>query len=74
MEQRKRSILKSISWRIFSFMLTIIIIYAYTRNIRQALGVGAGIDLVKMILYYVHERLWNKVQFGRKLKQQDYQI
>jgi uncharacterized membrane protein len=74
MEQRKRSILKSISWRIFSFMLTIIIIYAYTGNIKQALGVGAGIDLVKMILYYMHERLWNKVHFGRKLKRQDYQI
>jgi len=73
MEHPKRSLLKSISWRLFSFCLTIAIIYAYTKNIKQSLGVGAGIDLVKMVLYYIHERLWNKVKFGR-LKQQDYQI
>jgi len=73
MEHPKRSLLKSLSWRLFSFMLTIIIIYAYTKNVKQAVGVGAGIDLVKMGLYYIHERLWNKVEFGRQ-KAQDYQI
>jgi len=73
MEHRKRSLLKSVSWRLFSFCLTILIIYAYTKNIKQSLGVGAGIDFIKMILYYVHERLWNKVKFGRQ-KEQDYQI
>lgn len=73
MEHHKRSIAKSITWRIFSFMLTIIIIYAYTKNVRQAIGVGAGIDIIKMVLYYFHERLWNKVRFGRE-KSGDYQI
>lgn len=73
MEHRKRSLLKTISWRVFSFFLTIIIIYAYTRNIRQSIGVGAGIDIVKMFLYYLHERIWNRVKFGRA-KPQDYQI
>ncbi len=73
MEHRKRSLLKTISWRIFSFFLTIIIIYAYTKNIKQSIGVGAGIDIVKMFLYYLHERIWNKVKFGRA-KPQDYQI
>ena len=73
MEHPKRSLLKAVSWRVFSFFLTIIIIYAYTRKIGQAIGVGAGIDIVKMVLYYIHERLWNKVKFGR-IKQDDYQI
>ena len=73
MEHRKRSLLKTVSWRIFSFFLTITIIYAYTKNIKQAIGVGAGIDIVKMVLYYMHERIWNKIKFGR-VKPQDYQI
>lgn len=73
MEHPKRSFFKALSWRIFSFCLTVIIIFAYTRNIKQAIGVGAGIDIVKMALYYLHERLWNKTDFGRK-KTQDYQI
>jgi len=73
MDHPKRSLAKSLTWRIFSFMLTVLIIYVYTKNIRQAIGVGAGIDIVKMVLYYMHERLWNKVHFGRK-KVTDYQI
>jgi len=73
MDHPKRSICKSLSWRIFSFFLTIIIIFAYTKNIKQAIGVGAGIDILKMVLYYFHERLWNKVNYGRH-KPQDYQI
>ncbi|MEI6831911.1 MAG: DUF2061 domain-containing protein [Candidatus Omnitrophota bacterium] len=73
MDHRKRSICKTLSWRIFSFCLTIVIIYAYTKNIKQAIGVGAGIDFIKMILYYFHERIWNKVDFGRH-KSRDYQI
>ena len=73
MDHPKRSIVKSLTWRLFSFFLTVLIIYAYTKNIKQAIGVGAGIDIVKMILYYMHERLWNKVKFGRK-DISDYQI
>jgi uncharacterized membrane protein len=73
MEHHKRSIAKSITWRLFSFVLTVIIIFVYTKNIKQALGVGAGIDLTKLALYYFHERLWNKVHFGRQ-KAGDYQI
>ena len=73
MEHPKRSIVKSLTWRLFSFFLTVAIIYAYTKNIKQAVGVGAGIDIVKMVLYYMHERLWNKITFGRQ-KSTDYQI
>lgn len=73
MEHHKRSIAKSVTWRLFSFMLTVIIIFAYTKNIKQAISVGAGIDIVKMFLYYIHERLWNKSHFGRH-KGEDYQI
>ena len=73
MEHHKRSIAKSITWRLFSFVLTVIIILAYTKNIGQALGVGAGIDLTKLVLYYFHERLWNKVHYGRH-KPGDYEI
>ena len=73
MEHPKRSLAKAVSWRLFSFIMTVTIIYLYTKNIKQAIGVGAGIDIVKTVLYYLHERLWNKVSFGRH-KVEDYQI
>lgn len=73
MEHPRRSIVKSITWRVFSFLMTMGIIFAYTRNIRQAIGVGAGIDIVKLCLYYAHERLWNRLKYGRQ-QPGDYQI
>ena len=72
-EHPKRSIVKALSWRIFCFFLTISIVYAYTRNIKQSIGVGVGVDGVKLILYYIHERIWNRFHFGRQ-KPSDYQI
>ncbi len=72
MDHPKRSLLKAVSWRFFGCISTIVIIYFYTRDIKEAVKVGVGIDLIKMLLYYLHERFWNKVRFGRA--KQDYQI
>ncbi|MFA5039597.1 MAG: DUF2061 domain-containing protein [Candidatus Omnitrophota bacterium] len=71
-EQPKRSIMKAVSWRFFGCISTIVIVYIYTQDAGQALKVGVGVDAVKIVFYYIHERLWDKVKFGRK--KQDYQI
>lgn len=65
-ERFSRSLLKSISWRIVGTLDTIIISYLITGELAFALSIG-GIELVtKMILYVVHERVWNKINWGRK--------
>lgn len=65
-ERFSRSLLKSISWRIVGTLDTIIISYLITGKLAFALSIG-GIELVtKMILYVVHERVWNKINWGRK--------
>ena len=61
-----RSVLKSMSWRIIGTLDTIIISYIITGELSFALSIG-GIELVtKMMLYVAHERLWNKVNWGKK--------
>ena len=61
-----RSLLKSMSWRIIGTLDTIIISYVITGEISFALSIG-GIELVtKMMFYVAHERLWNKVKWGKK--------
>jgi len=61
-----RSLLKSVSWRIIGTLDTIVISYIITGKLAFALSIG-GIELVtKMILYVVHERVWNKIKWGRK--------
>lgn len=61
-----RSFIKSLSWRLLGTIDTIIISYFIIGNFSSALSIG-GIELVtKMFLYVFHERLWNKIEWGRK--------
>ncbi|NER16167.1 DUF2061 domain-containing protein [Spongiivirga citrea] len=58
----KISLLKTISWRIIGTLDTMIISYLLTGDMKIAFGIG-GIEVVsKMVLYYFHERIWNKVK------------
>lgn len=60
----KRHIAKTISWRIVGTLDTIIIGWIITGNPYTGLKIG-GIEVVtKMFLYYFHERIWYKVNFG----------
>ena len=61
-----RSLAKAISWRFFGNLISFIIIFGLTHNGKLALA-ASGIELVvKIILYYYHERVWDKIQWGRK--------
>lgn len=61
-----RSLIKSITYRISGSILTIIITYTATDEIAVALSVGVFDVFLKIIFYYLHERLWDKIQWGTK--------
>ena len=56
-----KSVYKTISWRIVASITTVILVYIFTGEIKLAFSVGVIEVIVKMILYYLHERAWNKV-------------
>ena len=63
---KKRSALKAITWRIIGTIDTFVISWAITKKPITA-GAIAGFEvLTKTILYYFHERGWNRIQWGRK--------
>ncbi len=65
-ESKRRSIFKTISWRFWATLTTAILVYIFTGKIEIALAIG-GIEIViKMILYFIHERAWNNVNYGKK--------
>ena len=64
-ENKSRSIGKSISWRILATCDTILISYVITGSLAIAATIGSIEVLTKMVLYYFHERAWNKFAFGR---------
>ena len=62
-ENKSRSIGKSISWRILASCDTILISYLITGSIAIAATIGSIEVMTKMVLYYFHERAWNKFTF-----------
>ena len=61
-----RSIMKAVSYRLLAAITTTTIVFAFTRKIALSLGVGAVEAVAKVICYYIHERMWSFVSFGRK--------
>ncbi len=74
-ERKSRSIVKTISWRAVGTVDTVFISWLITGHVAFALSIG-GVELfTKMLLFYLHERAWNKIGFGRvKTKEIEYQI
>lgn len=74
-EKPYRSVVKTISWRTVGTLDTIIISYFITGNLAMAASIGSIEVVTKMILYYFHERTWNKIPLGRiQPPANDYQI
>jgi uncharacterized membrane protein len=61
----QRSIIKSISWRFLASSTTIIVALIFTKEIVLSLKIGAVEAFLKIVIYYAHERLWNKVNWGQ---------
>jgi uncharacterized membrane protein len=72
-EKHYRSLVKAISWRATGTVDTIIISYLVTGTLKLALSIGFVELFTKVGLYYVHERVWNKISLGRE-KKDDYSI
>lgn len=60
-----RSVLKSICWRIIGTLDTIVISLIVTGTLEFALKIGLIELLSKMILFFFHERFWNKINWGK---------
>ena len=63
---RKRSLIKSITWRIVASLDTFVIAWLVTGKSSWA-GIIAMFEvLTKTFLYYFHERGWNYILWGKR--------
>jgi uncharacterized membrane protein len=60
-----RSLAKGVSWRFFGSIDTTIISYIYSGSPWGALKVGGSEVITKIGLFYLHERLWALIKWGR---------
>ncbi len=67
-EQKRRSLVKALTWRAIATATTMTLVFLFTGEMSLAVGVGALDIIFKLIFYYVHERAWNKLSWGRHKK------
>ncbi len=73
MESHYRSIAKTFSWRLLATSVTFMVAWIFTGRFDLAAEIGVADSLIKLLVYYSHERLWIRVKFG-KLKRPEYEI
>ena len=57
----KKSILKTISWRCIGFMITGALVFIFTKNVVVATSIGFFDLIIKLIVYFIHERMWSRM-------------
>jgi uncharacterized membrane protein len=61
-----RSVLKSISWRVVGTIDTVLISWLVIGDVSMAFTIGSVELITKMLLYFFHERMWNKIKWGKQ--------
>ncbi len=64
-EKPIRSVAKALSWRVVGTLDTLIVSFILTKEIGVASLIASVDFLTKMVLYFFHERLWNKIKWGK---------
>jgi len=61
----KRTISKTITWRVIATVTTVLTVYLWSGDLSFSLASGLVANAMKTIFYYIHERVWNLMDFGR---------
>ena len=62
--KHESSIVKAITWRAIATLTTTSIVFIATSNISLSLCVGFFDVVIKLALYYFHERAWGTIDWG----------
>ena len=64
-ENKGRSVLKALSWRVLGTLDTILVSWLVTGSTGIAFSIGFIEVSTKIVLYYTHERIWNTIPWGK---------
>jgi len=66
--KRGRSLFKAMTWRIIASLDTFFLSYIITGRFDWATSIAIFEIITKAIIYYFHERAWNRVKWGRVIE------
>ena len=65
-ESSRRSVAKTISWRVTGSLSTFLISFIVSGDFVVAGSIAMVQITVNTVLYFIHERVWNKIKWGRE--------
>ncbi|MCL6266659.1 DUF2061 domain-containing protein [Flagellimonas myxillae] len=65
---QKRHLIKTVTWRGIGTLDTILLSWVITGNPLTGLKIGFAEVITKMILYYLHERAWYRINYGLDIR------
>jgi len=65
-EAHSRTVAKAVSWRIIATFTTMTAVYIFTGEWLITIGVGIVEVVAKITFYYLHERIWHKISWGKE--------
>lgn len=66
MEQKIRSVVKSVSWRLVATLNGFLVAFVLLNDFKQSMKISVIANISGMLLYYFHERIWNNINWKRK--------
>lgn len=60
-----RSVSKGVTWRLIGSLDTTLISWFITNNVTGAFKLGGFEIITKIVLFYIHERIWVRIRWGR---------
>jgi len=64
-DSKLRSWTKSFTWRVLGMIILMGLGYLFTGNIVKATWITLSFDLIRTFLYYIHERIWERISWGK---------
>lgn len=64
-ETHMRSVAKALSWRVLGSITTTGLVFVVTQKLTVSIAVGTFEFIAKVGLFWLHERLWNRLRFGK---------
>jgi uncharacterized membrane protein len=69
--KNRRSLLKGVSWRMVGSLDTFLLGLIFSRNVLGSAKLGLSEILTKILLYYLHERVWTQITWGRIMESEE---
>ncbi len=67
-ETKTRTLAKTILWRVIGTFITLAVVYSFDGELFRSAKISVIVAVFLMVGYYVNERVWNRVRWGKVQK------